>query len=114
MKATANLGSMVWTNANSRCAGLNYNGTTGWHLPTKEELLSMFADRYEAEVWGKAGWSNNYWSSSLYPNTNLAYYVSLVGGSAFDYTTVNRMAGVSLDDVMRSWNSGAMNVLCVQ
>lgn len=114
MNATANLGQMSQANASSRCAGLTYNGAAGWSLPSKEQLQSMFTDRYEAEVWRKTGWGDSYWSSSITPGSNLAYYVSLLGGSAFDYTTTNRMTGVTLEDVMRGWNSMAMNVLCVQ
>jgi len=114
MKATANLGAMNWTTAKARCAGLTYNGAAGWSLPSKEQLQSMFTDLYEADVWSKANWSAGYWSASLYSDSNLAYYVSLLGGSAFDYTTTNRMTGVTLEDVMRGWNSNALNVLCVQ
>ncbi len=116
MKVTAKLGAMPWASANSRCAGLNYNGVSSWRLPTKDELKSIFTDRYEDDVWSKAGWGGNYWSSSIYTNYTyaVAYYVNLTGGSEFDSIYSAGGSGVDLDQLMRAWNGSSNNVLCVQ
>ena len=113
MNATANLGQMSQANASSRCAGLTYNGAAGWRLPSKEQLQSMFTDRYEAEVWTKTSWGGAFWSSSITPGSGIAYYVSMSGGGAF-----NEYGGVGDTSVPPAmipvWNNMPFYVLCVQ
>ena len=78
--ALKDIGSMNWSSANSQSNSYSASGVTGWHLPTKEELLTIHGNI--SSVQGgltKAGGtqfsSSYYWSSSVHPDTNNYYYV---------------------------------------
>ena len=52
--------SMTWSNANSYCNNLTVYGMSGWRLPTKDELVQMYADKNSI-----GGFVNSwYWSST--------------------------------------------------
>ena len=46
-----------WHNAIAYCDSLNIDGTTGWRLPTKEELNEIYESENDFEKW-------YYWSST--------------------------------------------------
>jgi len=65
-----------WSNANSICAGFNGLGLTGWRLPTKIELISI----YNSGAMKSQGWFR-YWSSSP---SNTGHY-SVDPNNGIDY-----------------------------
>jgi hypothetical protein len=59
---TKDLGIMEWATASKACADLG----DGWRLPTKEELNTLYQNRYVIGGFTK----NYYWSSSEYVNSS--------------------------------------------
>ena len=78
-----------WEGAKAYCENLTFAGSSGWRLPTIEELLSITDDtKYNPAI--KDGFkyvdSGNYWSSSsLISYSSLAWYVNFKYGSDDDY-----------------------------
>ena len=90
--------SMNWTNGNSQCNSYSASGVTGWHMPTKEELLTIHSNISSVQDGlTKAGGtqfnSSYYWSSSrgnTYSAANKNYWiVNPVSGGSTTYTTPN-------------------------
>lgn len=72
---------MLWNDANSYCDNLTIYGLSGWRLPTKDELVQMYAERNSIGGFHLGSWNNEsfYWSSTLSPN-NYHYYVRFSNG----------------------------------
>lgn len=81
---------MNWDNANSYCNSLTLSGLSGWKLPTKEELVQMYADRNSIGGFS-TGSSSRYWSSTYASGYSYYhyYYVLFSSGSVSygDYTS---------------------------
>ena len=60
--AITDLGRMDWRSAKTACDELILNGYSDWHLPSKEELNSVFVNLNQVGVGGFAGYY--YWSST--------------------------------------------------
>lgn len=60
--AITDLGSMDWNSAKTACEELILNGYSDWHLPSKEELNSVYFNLKQVGVGGFAGYY--YWSST--------------------------------------------------
>lgn len=50
---------MTWSNANSYCNSLTLYGYSDWKLPTKDELLQMYYDRYSIGGFNSDDWWSN-------------------------------------------------------
>ena len=62
--AITDLGEMDWNTAKTACDELILNGYSDWHLPSKEELKSVYVNLGQ---YGVGGFANNYyWSSTEY------------------------------------------------
>ncbi len=62
--ATSDLGKKDWASAKTACDQLDLNGYKDWHLPTKEELDTLYTI---LKLQGKSNFENSsYWSSSEY------------------------------------------------
>lgn len=70
---------MRWDDAKNYCEGFTMYGYSDWHLPTRSELLQMYADRYSI---GGFDLEVKYWSSTyeMATPTNMYYYVSFIDG----------------------------------
>ena len=77
---------LSWSNANTYCNNLTLYGYTDWRLPTKDELLQMYNDRYSIKGFGTGLW----WSSSA---EGSAYYYSVdfQNGSLISYIYYSRL-----------------------
>ena len=62
--AITDLGNMDWNSAKTACEELILNGYSDWHLPSKEELNSVYVNLKQIGVGGFA--DNYYWSSTEY------------------------------------------------
>ena len=62
--AITDLGNMDWNSAKTACEELILNGYSDWHLPSKEELNSVFFNLKQVGVGGFT--SADYWSSTEY------------------------------------------------
>ena len=60
--AITDLGNMDWNSAKTACEELILNGYSDWHLPSKEELNSVYVNLKRVGVGGFA--NNYYWSST--------------------------------------------------
>jgi hypothetical protein len=60
--AITDLGYMDWDSAKTACEELILNGYSDWHLPSKEELNSVYVNLKQVRVGGFA--SDYYWSST--------------------------------------------------
>jgi hypothetical protein len=72
---------MYWSDADTYCNNLTIFGMSGWRLPTTDELVAMYADRYSI-----GGFSNKvFWWSGTYAGNDYGYpwyyYVSFNNGS---------------------------------
>ena len=62
--AITDLGNMDWNSAKTACEELILNGYSDWHLPSKEELNSVYVN---LKQFGVGGFANDYyWSSTEY------------------------------------------------
>lgn len=76
---------MEWSAANSYCNNLSLEGMTGWRMPTRDELVQMYAERNSI-----GGFYTNYssyfydcyWSSTS--SSNGHYRVDFYDGQVFD------------------------------
>ena len=67
-----------WSNAVSLCDNYTLSGFTDWHLPTKDELVTMYNNKNTIGGF-KGGW---YWSSTTNEdNSDYAYGVNFSDGS---------------------------------
>ncbi len=92
--ALSNIGSMDWRRANSQCNSYSASGVTGWHLPTKEELLTIHGNICSVQggltkAGGTQFQDNYYWSSAYYETNNRTKY----------YWIVNPVSG-DTDDIL--------------
>ncbi len=64
--AITDLGKMDWNSAKTACEELILNGYSDWHLPSKEELISVYVNLKQVGIGGFANnaGSNGYWSST--------------------------------------------------
>lgn len=72
--------SLTWNSANSYCNNLTVLGLSGWRLPTIDELLQMYSDRYT--IGGFPSGAYYYWSSTSSPEGH--YMVNFGYGSIYD------------------------------
>ena len=86
-------GTMNWSNANSNSSSYSASGVSGWHLPTKDELLAVYSNKSAVSsgltAAGESQFtSNSYWSSS--PNGDYYWIVNPVsGGTSYGNYTYN-------------------------
>ena len=88
-----------WSAAKDHCNTLNYNGVTGWRLPTKDEFVAAYTNGIYSAArtnWmTKADMDNYFWSASNEPNTfSSAERVNLGGGWSNGYPKENGWAVV--------------------
>ena len=69
---------LSWNDADSYCNNLTFLGYSDWRLPTQEELLQMYNDRYDI-----GGFYLGYYSSYSH---DYAEYWSSTGGNGSHYT----------------------------
>lgn len=67
-----------WTNANSYCNNLTLYGYSDWRLPTKDELLQMYADRESI-----GGFNTGYWWSGTSASSDRHYSVYFYNGNVY-------------------------------
>ena len=65
----------TWSNANYQCSSYSASSITGWHLPTKDELLAVYGNKSAVSsgltaAGGTQFTSDYYWSSSHNTTTN--------------------------------------------
>ena len=88
--------SAEWNTAWINCQSLNYNGQTGWRLPTQKELMEAYThgirsipSSYSAASTNwmtEANMLNNFWSgSSVSGNPGNAWFVYLANGNTDNY-----------------------------
>ena len=80
-------GTMTWSNANLQSSSYSAGGITGWHLPTKDELLAVYNNKSAVSsgltaAEGSQFTSNLYWSSVTPDYTSRYYVVNPVSGNA--------------------------------
>jgi hypothetical protein len=86
---------MAWDAANSYCNNLSLEGMTGWKMPTRDELVQMYADRNsiggfdtESGIFSNCYYSG-YWSSTVSNSTyQYHYFVWFYNGSVCDNSHV--------------------------
>ena len=84
--AITDLGNMDWNSAKTACEELILNGYSDWHLPSKEELNSVYVNLKQIGVGGFA--VNYYWSSTEYHYEGVAWKQSFdIGNQNGDYKT---------------------------
>ena len=76
---------MTWSAANSYCDNLSLEGMTGWKMPTRDELVQMYAERYSIGGFLNAGYStsNNYYWSSTTSSSGHHYSVWFYNGAIY-------------------------------
>lgn len=74
---------MEWSAANSYCNNLSLEGMTGWKMPTRDELVQMYADRMSIGGFyiDSSYTGSMYWSSTA--TGNYHYYVRFYSGSVY-------------------------------
>ena len=82
-----------WGQAVTQASSYNSEGYTGWHLPSKDELVEMYNTIGNGGPEGNIGdfYNDYYWSSSE-NSSNLAWYVSFNNGYTSYYNTSNANA----------------------
>ncbi len=68
---------MTWSDANTYCNNLTLYGHDDWRLPTKDELLQMYQERYSIGGFNTGSW----WSKTIVTSDN-HYYVNFNNGRA--------------------------------
>ena len=74
---------MDWNSAMTACEELILNGYSDWHLPSKEELNSVYVNLKRVGVGSFAKTSYSYWSSTDY-NSYYAWGQSFYNGGRSD------------------------------
>ena len=78
--AITDLGKMDWNSAKTACEELILNGYSDWHLPSNEELNSVYVNLKQVGVGGFASnYHSYYWSSTGYDN-NVGWNFSFSNG----------------------------------
>ncbi len=77
--AITDLGAMDWNSAKTASDELILNGYSDWHLPSKEELYSVFVNLKKVEV---GGFATSYYWSSKETDTNEAGLILFTSGNA--------------------------------
>lgn len=68
---------MNWNAANSYCNNLSLEGMSGWRMPTRDELVQMYAEMNSIEgfssysYWSSTGSTNGHYVVSFYNNGNI-------------------------------------------
>lgn len=76
---------MNWETANSYCLQYSIDEITGWRLPTKEELVQMYASDL---ILYRNNYNTYFWSSTFaYTNYGVDYYYSIDGYSGSLYVS---------------------------
>ena len=83
--ALNDIGFMVWSSANFQSQHYSAGGVTGWRLPTKEELVTIYDNLSSVrggltKTGGADFVSNWYWSSSNYYSADDYWVVTPVSG----------------------------------
>ncbi len=84
--ALKDIGSINWSSANSQSSSYSVSDVSGWHLPTKDELLAVYRNKSAVSsgltaAGGSQFIYNWYWSSSVNPGSSNGYWlVNLVSG----------------------------------
>ncbi len=87
--------SMNWTNGDSQCNSYSASGVTGWHMPTKEELLTIPGNISSVQdgltkAGGTQLQNKIYWSSTIYPSsTGNSYAVNPISGDTSNPYRIN-------------------------
>ena len=76
--ALCDIGDYNWTDAKSACEELVMNGYSDWHLPTKDDLLTLYRNLHQSGIGGFV--RRYYYSSSEYNNSNAWYFDFEYGG----------------------------------
>ena len=85
--AITDLGNMDWNSAKTSCEELILNGYSDWHLPSKEELNSVY---FNLKQFGGGGFANDsYWSSTEY-NNDYAWLQNFNNGKQYNYDNYYR------------------------
>ena len=80
--AILDLGPMDWNSAKTACDELILNGYSDWHLPSKEELNSLYVNLGKDRA-GGFNRASYYWSGTEHDKYDyLAWYVDLLSGAA--------------------------------
>jgi hypothetical protein len=81
--AVTDLGAVDWNSAKTACDELILNGYSDWHLPSKEELNSVFVNCKQV---GAGGFANrDYWSSTQSDyNLNMAWIRDFDSGLKYE------------------------------
>jgi hypothetical protein len=74
---------MTWAGAKQWCEDLAADGKNDWHLPTKEELNTLYENRNKLGIWFGV-----YWSSSE-SNDGRAWYQNFLFFGYQDYDDMN-------------------------
>jgi hypothetical protein len=77
------LGEMDWNAAKTACDELILNGYSDWHLPSKEELNSVYVNMKQV---GVGGFSNNFYWSSTENDNYIAWFQNFNNGYQY-YST---------------------------
>ncbi|MGB5964503.1 MAG: DUF1566 domain-containing protein [Sulfurimonadaceae bacterium] len=82
-------GEQTWSEANTTCETLDFNGSIDWRLPSIQELLSTAnRDAFEPAIYDEFNQTNAlyYWSSTSYfENDTKAWVANFTDGSAMKY-----------------------------
>ena len=92
--AITDLGEMDWNSAKTACEELILNGYSDWHLPSKEELNSVFVYFKQGGVGGLSRhyyWSSSVASEGIYGN---AWSQNFSNGEQTSYSGKNRTFNV--------------------
>ena len=85
---------MVWSDANAYCNSYSIYGVTNWRLPTKEELIQMYADRNEIGGFDCTN-TGKYWSSTA--GSSYHYHVNFSSGSVYNNSATCKVRPVHVE-----------------
>ncbi|MBR4391274.1 MAG: DUF1566 domain-containing protein [Bacteroidales bacterium] len=82
---------MEWSAANSYCNNLSLEGMTGWKMPTRDELVQMYADRnsiggFYITTSTIYTYVSYYWSSTIDNGTGNYFHVGFSNGNVSSAT----------------------------